>query len=198
MPSLVASRMLLVLGIATIAAGAYGRRVWDVETDIATLGVVALMAVGFFAAIMGFYGVLRQPAPRSERAARRTRILERAAWQATLPPVIGGGLMLAFFGLTDRWERLQNPVASQIALAAGIIGALIGILADRITRWELVLIPIALLVALIGWGDRLPLESKTTSRGEMVALLAIAILLVGIVINIPQIVRGRRRATEAS
>ena len=190
-------RFLLVAGVIGIAAGVYGAREWEfVDSRIAEAGVIALLAVSFFAAITGFIGLLREEPPRDSRRAERSRILDRAAWRAMAPPVIGGGLMVAFFALTDRWERLDNPVASQIAVLAGIIGALIGILADRITRWELVLIPVALLVALVGWGDRLPIDSETTSRGEMVALLAIAILLVGIAINIPQIARGRRQSTS--
>jgi len=189
--------MSLVLGVGVVAVGAYLRREVDIPTDWATFGVVALMALGFFAAILGLYAILREPNPTDEREAAHQRAVEKAAWRATLPPVIGGGVMLAFFGLTDRWDNLANPVQSQVALFAGIFGALVGMLTDRITRWDLIIIPVALIVALIAWGDRLPLDSASMSQGEMVTLLVIAILLIGIAINVPQIVRGRR-VPEAS
>jgi hypothetical protein len=191
-------RMSLVFGIAAVAAGAYGRREWDTESDFVTLGVVALMAAGFLAALTGLYGLLREQPPTGEDAAERQRIVDRAAWRATVPPVLAGVTMLAFFALTDRWDNLANPVQSQVALFAGILGAVIGIVIDRITRWDLLIVPIALIVALIAWGDRLPLESETTSKGEMVTLLVIVVLIVGIVINVPQIARGRRPSQQAS
>jgi hypothetical protein len=106
--------------------------------------------------------------------------------------------MVAFFWLTDRWDNLSNPVQSQLALFAGIAGALVGVLADRITRWELILIPTALLVALVLWGDRLPIDSESMSRGEIVVFLVIAVLIVGVAINIPQVARGRRRAPQST
>ncbi|MGH2600894.1 MAG: hypothetical protein ACRDJ9_16105 [Dehalococcoidia bacterium] len=189
--------MSLVLGVGVVAVGAYLRRQVDIPTDWATFGVVALMALGFFAAILGLYAILREPEPADERAAVHQRAVEAAAWRATLPPLIGGGVMLAFFGLTDRWDNLANPVQSQVALFAGIFGALVGMLADRITRWDLIIVPVALIVALIAWGDRLPLDSSSMSQGEMIVLLVIAVLLIGIAINVPQIVRGRR-APQAS
>ena len=192
------TRMLLVLGVAFIAAGVIVRREADTESDIATLGVVALMATGFFAAILGLFGVLREQPPRSDRAAARQAALDGAAWRATLPPLIAGLLMVGFFWLTDRWEELSNPVQSQIALVAGIAGALVGVLADRITRWDLILVPAALLVALILWGDRLPFDSESMSKGEIVVFLVIAILIIGIAINIPQVARGRRRAPRTT
>jgi hypothetical protein len=190
--------MSLVLGVAIAAAGAWGRRTWDIESEAATLGVIALMAVGLLAALFGLYGILREQPPAGEGpTAERQRILDRMAWRATLPPVVAGAVMIAFFWLTDRWDNLANPVQSQVALFAGVLGALIGILADRITRWELVIIPVALIVALIAWGDRLPVESETTSTGEVVALLVIVVLIIGIAVNIPQVIRGRRPFQQA-
>lgn len=189
--------MSLVLGVAVAAAGAWGRRTWDVESEAATLGVIALMAVGLLAALFGLYGILREQPVTEGRAAERQRILERMAWRATLPPAVAGAVMIAFFWLTDRWDNLANPVQSQVALFAGVLGALIGILADRITRWELVIIPAALIVALLAWGDRLPFDSETTSTGEIVALLVIVVLIIGVAVNIPQVIRGRRPLQEA-
>lgn len=196
MRSAIIARVLLVLGLATVLFGALLRREWRVHNDMETLGVVSVMATGFFAALVGLYLVLREPAPVDEHRARRQRFLDRTGWQATIPPLIAGGLMLGYFALTDRWAKLDNPVASQLALFAGIAGALIGALSDRITRWGRAILPVALLVGLLAWGDRLPLESETTSRGEMVTLLVIVILIAGVAINLPQIARGRRRATE--
>lgn len=189
--------MSLVLGIAVAAAGVWGRRTWEVESNAATLGVIALMAAGLFAAMLGLYGILREQPVREGIAAERQPILDRLAWRATVPPMIAGGVMIGFFALTDRWDNLANPVQSQIALFAGVLGAAIGMLADRITRWDLVIVPAALIVALIAWGDRLPFDSSSTSTGEIVALLVIAVLIIGIAVNIPQIARGRRQLQEA-
>ena len=189
-------RFLLVAGVIGVAAGVNGAREWHVDSRMGEIGVIALLAAGFFAAITGAIGLLREQPSSDPEKAERDRILDRAAWRAMIPPVAGGGLMVAFFALTDRWDELDNPVASQVAVLCGIIGLLAGIVADRVTRWDLLLIPVALLIALIVWGDRLPLESETTSKGEMIALLSIVIILTGIAINIPQIARGRRRTSS--
>jgi hypothetical protein len=189
--------MLLVLGLGFVVAGALVRREANIETDLATLGVVALIAVGFFAAILGLYGILREQPPQDARTAARQTALGRAAWRATLPPMVAGALMVGFFWLTDRWDNLSNPVQSQIALFAGVGGALVGALADRITRWELIIIPTALLLALLLWGDELPIDSEAMSSGEIVTFLVIAVLIIGVAINIPQVSRGRR-ATQST
>jgi hypothetical protein len=190
--------MLLVLGIGIAAAGAWGRRVWTVESDWETFGVIALISVGLFAAILGLYGTLREPRSADDATARRQDILARVAWRATFPPVVAGVTMIGFFALTDRWHNLANPVQSQVALFAGILGALVGMLADRITRWDLIIVPVGLIVALLLWGDQLPFDSPSTSTGEIVALLIIAILIIGIAVNIPQVVRGRRQVDATS
>jgi hypothetical protein len=158
--------------------------------------VIALMAAGLFAALLGLYGILREPQAAEGIAAQRQAILDRVAWRATLPPVVAGLTMIAYFGLTDRWHNLANPIQSQLALVAGILGALVGILADRITRWDLIIVPVAAIVALLLWGDRLPFDSASTSTGEIVFLLILAILIIGTAINIPQIARGRRPLQE--
>jgi hypothetical protein len=117
-----------------------------------------------------------------------------------IPPVAAGVLILAFLSLTGRWNNLDNPVVSQVALVAGILGAVLGMLVDRVSRWALVLVPLVLLILLLGFGDRLwpisQIDSETTSRGEIVTLLVIVVLLVGIIINIPQFARGRRRISS--
>lgn len=189
-----ALRTLFIIGLAALASGSYIARWQRPASDFGQVGVIAILAVGIFAAIVGLVGLLREQPPVDTFRATRARILDVGAWKALIAPVVGGGLMFAFFGLTDRWNELSNPVASQVALLAGILGALVAIVADRITRWWLALLPAVILIALVGWGNRIPLESETTSRGEMVALLTIVVLLVGIGINIPQILRGRRRA----
>lgn len=192
------ARMMLLGGLALIAAGAYGRREFGFTTSYATVGLIALIAAGFFTAIVGVLLWLREPAASEERAARRNRILGRFAWSAVLPPLVAGALMITFFGLTDHWSKLNNPIASQVALAAGVLGALTGILADRITHWELVIIPIVLLGVLLAFGDRLPLDSESTSRSEIVAMLSIAIILLAVVANIPQIIAGQRRRDRSA
>ena len=188
------ARALLVSGIIGIVIGTYGTRVWDVHSNRAEAGVIAILAAGFFAALIGATTILREGSSTSSSMTERERLLHRAAWRALIPPIAAGGLMIAFFDLTDRWNDLGNPVASQVALFVGILGAALGILADRITRWGRILIPLALMIGLVTWGDRLPLDSETTSRGEMMALLCVVILIVAVAINIPQIARGRQTA----
>jgi len=192
----VLNRWLLVGGLILIAAGAYGGRTWDTRQPIAEVGVIALIALGFFATVVGTIGVLREETPADPVAARRAAILSRVGWKSLVPALLAGACMTGFFALTGRWAELENPVQSQLALIFAVIGLLVGILIDRISRWELVIIPAVLLVALLGWGNRLPLDSETTSRGEMVTLLVIVILFVMIAINLPQVTRGRRPATR--
>jgi len=196
-PSPLFSRISLTLGIFGIAVGALARWQANIEGDLATLGIVAVIALGFSAALVGAWGVLQERPPADERAHMHQRAVDRAAWRACIPPVIAGATMLTFFALTDRWHDLSNPVQSQIALFAGLLGAIVGMLADRITRWDLVVIPAALIFALLAWGDRLPFDSPTTTNGQIVALLIVAVLIIGIAINVPQIVRGKRTRSTA-
>jgi hypothetical protein len=190
--------MALVLGIAVAAVGAWGRRIWTIESDFETFGVIVLMSGGLFVALLGLYGTVREPRSEDPAVAKRQDILARIGWRATFPPVVAGATMIGFFALTDRWHELANPVQSQVALFAGVLGGLVGMLADRITRWDLIVVPVGLIVALLLWGDQLPFDSPTTTTGEIVALLIIAILIIGIAVNIPQVVRGRRPVQAAS
>src|SRR5688572_26518674 len=120
------NRMLLVLGIAVTAVGAWGRRIWTIETDFETFGVIVLLTTGLFAALIGLYGTLRERRSADPTVARRQDIVARIGWRATFPPVVAGATMIGFFALTDRWHELANPVQSQVALFAGVLGGLVG------------------------------------------------------------------------
>jgi hypothetical protein len=190
------TRFLMVAGLLLVLAAAYVTREHRPHTTAGELGLIAALTIGFLSAIVGAGMILREHPPADPARARRAQLMDRATWKALIPPVAGGAIILTFFALTNRWTRLDNPVASQVALVAGILGAVVGMLVDRVSRWDLVLIPLVLLALLLAFGDRLPIDSATTSRGEVVTLLVIVVLLVGIAINIPQFVRGRRRATS--
>ena len=53
------------------------------------------------------------------------------------------------------------------------------------------------MLALLLWGEDLPLESDTMSKGQMVTLLVIVVIFGGIIMNLPQIIRGRNPAPES-
>jgi hypothetical protein len=190
-------RALFVGGLIAIATGIYGAGHWHTESVMAQLGVIAILTVGLLAAVLGIVGLVWEQTPSTAQRALRQRLVDRAAWRALLAPVVALALMVTYFAVTGWWDVLDNPVASQLSVVFGVIGALAGMAANRITHWLRVIVPVALVVALIVWGDRLPLESPTMSQGEMIALLVIAVLLIGITINIPQLIRGRRVSPEA-
>lgn len=187
-------RYLFVGGLIAIGTGIYGARDWNTTSIMAQVGVVAILTVGLFATMVGIIGLLSQRTPADPLQATRAQILDRAAWRAVIPPVVALALMLTYFTASGWWDNLDNPVASQLSVLSAGIGLVAGIVADRITRWLRVIIPVALIAALIVWGDRLPLESDTVSQGEMVVLLVIAVVIIGTAINVPQIARGRREA----
>jgi hypothetical protein len=189
-------RGMLVAGLIVAATGAYGTREWDTSTSIAQFGVIVIIAIGVFLGIVGALGILLEKPPADPVAARRRRILDRTAWKACLPALIAVGGTVGFFAATNRWDDLGNPVAAQIAIAFAVVGVVVGMLTDRITRWDFVLIPTALLIALLLWGTDLPLESSYMSTSEMVALLVIVVLFGGIIMNLPQIIRGRNPQAE--
>lgn len=184
-------KALLVGGLVAMAAGAYTAWRADYSDEFAAVGIIALLALGVFSVATGALGLLGGQTPSGEWGLR-AQILDRMAWKALLPPVAAGALMVAFFALTKRWERLDNPVASQIALAAGVFGLLIGILADRVTNWALIIIPVGLIIGLLAFGDRLLPDSETTPRGVMVGMLVFLLLVLTVAINVPQLARGRR------
>jgi hypothetical protein len=189
-------RALFVGGVIAVGVGVYGARTWNTESPMAQLGVIAIISAGLFAAVVGIAGLVWEPERASGPRPERSRLLNAAAWRAVIAPVVALALMLTYFGLTGWWNNLGNPVASQLAVISGVIGAIAAIVAGRITRWLRVIIPAALLAGLIVWGDRLPLQSETTSKGEMIALLVIVVLVIGIAINIPQVARGRAPSPE--
>jgi len=190
-------RGLLVAGLVVLVSGVYLTREVDAETTMAQLGVIMVLAIGIFTAAIGAFGIIYEPPPADPAAAQRRRILDRTAWKACVPPVVAVAGTVGFFILTDRWNDLGNPVAAQVAMAFAVIGVVIGILLDRITRWDFVLLPTALLIALLLWGEDLPLESDTMSKGQMVTLLVIVVIFGGIIMNLPQIIRGRNPAPES-
>jgi hypothetical protein len=185
-------RFLFVVGVIGVITGIYIARTVHVESDTAQFGIMMVIAGGVLTLILGAVGLLREELPADPARARRERILNNAAWKALLPSVVAGGLTVLYFAATGRWNQLDNPIASQVAIFAAVFGVIVGILMDRITRWGLVLVPLVLLAALWIFGPRLPIDGETASRGEMVALLSIVLILILIVVNVPQIVRGRR------
>lgn len=114
-------------------------------------------------------------------------------WTALVPPVTAGVLMTLFFWLTDRWDRLENPVQSQIAILAALAGFLAGIAAQRITRWELVAIPSAITVGVLLWAYFQPHDTpEDADFRQILFVLTVVLAITTLALNIPQIVRGRR------
>ena len=110
-----------------------------------------------------------------------------------VPALTAGALMLLFFWLTDRWTQLENPVASQVTILCGVIGFLVGIAVQRITRWELVAIPGALTIGVMLWAVFAPHDSQEDREfREILWVFAGLLLVTTVAINIPQIARGHR------
>lgn len=117
----------------------------------------------------------------------------RRPWTALVPPLTAGVLMLAFFGMFDRWDKLENPVQGQIAVFAAIVGFLAGIIAQRVTQWYLLAIPGAIAVGVLLWAYFLPHDTPQDNEfRQILSVLAVVLLTAAIALNIPQIVRGRR------
>jgi hypothetical protein len=51
-----------------------------------------------------------------------------------VPLIIAAVLTLAYFAVSNGWQRLANPIPGLIAVAAGCIGAAAGIFIARIRR----------------------------------------------------------------
>jgi hypothetical protein len=118
-------------------------------------------------------------------------------WTLLVPPLTAGALMLLYFAVTDRWSNLENPIQSQLALFAGILGFLAGLAAQRITRWWLVAIPAALTAGVWLWAYFAPSETPEDEEfRQILAVLGLVLALTTVVINLPQIVRGRYGAVE--
>jgi hypothetical protein len=189
-------RFCVVAGALGLATGIWGRYSWGLESAMADVAVISIMAGGLLLLIIGVAGLLRTRLPDDPVLAARERVLDRSAWRAMLAGVAAGGLMVLFFWLTSRWTNLGNPVQSQIALVFGLLGAAIAILAERVTRWDLVVVPVLVLLGLLAFGNQIPFESQSMSRGVFIAFLCVLVLIALIVLNAPQIARGRRPAPE--
>ena len=114
-------------------------------------------------------------------------------WVVLVPPLTAGLLMLLFFAVTDRWDNLENPVQSQIAVFAGVVGFLAGLGAQRIRNWYLAGIPAALTAVVLLWAWFAPRESPEDREFRQILVVLGALFLVTtIALNLPQIVRGRR------
>lgn len=117
----------------------------------------------------------------------------RRPWTALVPPLTAGLLMLAFFWMFDRWDKLENPVQSQVAIFAALAGFLAGIAAQRVTQWYLLAIPGAIAVGVLLWAYFYPHATPAdTEFRQILSVLAVVLLISAVVLNIPQIVRGRR------
>jgi hypothetical protein len=113
-------------------------------------------------------------------------------WVVLVPPVTAGVFMVLFFVLFDWYDNLHNPIAGQIAVAAGVVGFFVGIAAQRVTRWELVWIPGALTLAVALWAYFAPAETpEDRDFRQILWLLAAVLALTTVAVNLPQLVRGR-------
>lgn len=48
-----------------------------------------------------------------------------------VPVVIALVITLGYFALTGNWTSLANPIASTVAVLAGVVGFAVGVLLDR-------------------------------------------------------------------
>ena len=115
-------------------------------------------------------------------------------WTVLVPPVMAAGIMVLFFWLTDRWENLENPVQSQIAIFAAVGGFIAGIFAQRIRRWEWLLIPGAITAGVMLWAYFQPHDTAEDREFRQILwVLALVLAVTTLAINIPQVMRGRYR-----
>jgi membrane associated rhomboid family serine protease len=118
-------------------------------------------------------------------------------WTILVPPLTGGALMLGFFWLTNRWSDLENPVQGQVALVCGIAGFLAGIALQRITNWVLAGLSGAVALALIVWAYLQPHDTPEDEEfRQILAVLAVVAVVTATALNLPQILRGRRRPPD--
>ena len=115
-------------------------------------------------------------------------------WVVLLAPATAALVMIGYFALFDRWTHLENPIQSQLAPAAGIIGALTAIGVQRIRNWWLVLLPGLAAVLVLAFALLIPTESAENRelRNIMWVLFCLMVVSIGAV-NLPQIVRGRHK-----
>ena len=115
-------------------------------------------------------------------------------WTVLVPPVTAAAIMVLFFWLTDRWENLENPVQSQIAIFAAVGGFIAGIFAQRIRRWEWLVIPGAVTVGVMLWRYFQPHDTAEDREFRQILwVLALVLAITTLAINIPQVARGRYR-----
>lgn len=115
-------------------------------------------------------------------------------WTVLVPPITAGVLMVLFFAVTDRWTHLENPVQSQVAVFAGVAGFLAGIAVQRVKDWRLLLIPAGLTAIVWVWAYFAPSDTPEDQEfREVMAVLGVVLLLTTVVVNLPQIARGRYR-----
>jgi hypothetical protein len=113
-------------------------------------------------------------------------------WIIFVPPVTAAAFMVGFFWLFDRWDNLENPVASQLAPLAGVIGFVTAIALSRIRQWELIAIPGAIAAGLALWAIFAPHETPEDKDFQQILWILTALALTStLVLNLPQIVRGR-------
>lgn len=116
-------------------------------------------------------------------------------WTVLVPPVTAGVLMVLFFAVTDRWSKLENPIQSQVALFAGILGFLAGLAAQRITRWWLLAVPGAITAVVWLWAYFAPHNTPEDQEfRQILAVLGLVLAITTAILNLPQITRGRYRA----
>ncbi len=119
-------------------------------------------------------------------------------WSVMVAPIVALAVMLGYFFLFDRWEHLENPIASQLAIGAALAGFVAALAAQRITRWWLLLVP-GLLAAVAGiWAYLAPTETPDDYNFRNTLWVLTAVLIITTVaVNLPQIIRGRYQRPEA-
>lgn len=119
-------------------------------------------------------------------------------WVVLVPALTAGLLMTLFFIAFDRFSDLENPIASQLGPVCGIAGFLAGLAVQRITRWELVIIPFGIATGVLLWAFFAPHGSPEDREFRTVLfVLGAFLILVATVLNLPQIFRGRAPRLDA-
>jgi hypothetical protein len=120
-------------------------------------------------------------------------------WVAVLPPLTAGLFTVGYFWLFDRWDNLENPIQSQVAIVSAIIGFLVGIAAMRIRRWELVAIPGVITAAIAIWAIVAPHNTPEDKDFQQVLWMLTGLgAIVTAALNLPQILQGRYAPPSAT
>ncbi len=79
------------------------------------------------------------------------KILRRDLPYVLIPPAIAALLILGYFLVSDRWLRLENPIAGTLAIVFGVFGAIEGLAFERLRQWRLEAVCFLGLAFMIVW-----------------------------------------------